>query len=158
MAIYTPPSFCGLHAVLKLKQDLIWNETFIRQGEICEAVDMIGYTYVIQTTGNETHIQHRMKNSIMGDYFDIVDGGVKDWIDDTVKETYSCKAVQIKDLTIRVSKNESFVIPKGSEFYCVKDESDVNTYWDLYEVASLERVLRLKHEEFLEHMEVMREG
>lgn len=127
--IYLPSLFCGEKAKLRLKKNLDWEDLFIKKGESCTVKEIIGYTYVI--TFESTDESHRVKNSIMEEYFGIVDEGIKNWI---VKDTELLRKVNPR----KVKLNEDLVfkdfiiIKDGKEFYPLEDIShDGRRFWDL---------------------------
>ncbi|WP_211748646.1 hypothetical protein [Paenibacillus sp. Marseille-Q4541] len=68
------------------------------------------------------------------------------------EKTMKCSLV--KDIKIRINKQEVFLIEKGKIYFCLKDLSEEGRiFWDLFEVETYDKTLRLKNEEFIEHME-----
>lgn len=158
MAIYIPPLYCGFEARLKLIKYLIWNDLFIPKNEECKVVDIIGWTYIISPLESKGTIQHRMKNSIMNDYFEIIHTGVKPWIEENKNliSERTTKGLLVKDIKIHINKREVIMIEKGKIYYCLKDQAeDGRIFWDLIEEETYDKTLRLKNEEFLEHMEIL---
>lgn len=158
MAIYLPPLYCGYDARLKLIKDLIWNDLFLPKDKECRVVDIIGWTYIICPLGSNGTIEHRMKNSIMSDYFEIIDDGIKPWIEEnklSISEK-TLKSILVKNIKIHINKRETICIEKGKTYYCLKDQaSDGRIFWNLIEEKTYDKTLRLKNEEFKEHMEIL---
>ncbi|MCM3038790.1 hypothetical protein M3201_03625 [Paenibacillus motobuensis] len=157
MAIYLPPLYCGYEARLKLIKDLMWNDLCISKNEECKVVDIIGWTYIISPIDSKGTIEHRMKNSIMSDYFEIIENGIKPWIEENkhlICEK-TLKSLLVKDIKIHINKRESILIEKGKRYYCLKDRAeDGRIFWNLIEEETYDKTLRLKNEEFLENMEI----
>jgi len=149
MPIYLPPLFCGENAKLRLKKSIDWEELFIQEGELCRVDEIIGYTYLITFTSiNESH---RMKNSIMEEYFEIINEGNKDWIQkdtDKIRKVNPRKVELKEDLIIK----DIIKINVGKEFYPIEDIShDGRKFWDLYDAMTNERILRLRDDEFVRY-------
>lgn len=154
MAIYLPPAFCGEEAELKLKKDLIWNDLFVACGEVCRVEDMIGYTYIISPLSSLGKVKHRMKNSIMNDYFEIINIGRKPWMEENKQsiQVDTPKREMVKDIPIPIGKSRKIIIGKGKVYYCLKDQAeDGRIFWDLIEEETFERTLRIKDSEYKEY-------
>ncbi|MEI5909297.1 hypothetical protein WAK64_19800 [Bacillus spongiae] len=149
MRIYLPPLFCGENAKLRLKKNLEWRDLFIQEGEICTVKETIGYTHVL--IFNNLNVSHRMKNSIMKEYFDIMDEGVKDWIEPNTKLIREAKAKIVtlkKDLVIKGYTT----IEEGKEFYPIDyQKHDGRKYWNLYDATTKERILNLRDDDFTQY-------
>lgn len=154
MAIYLPPAFCGEEAELKLKKDLIWNDLYIECGEVCRVEEIIGYTYIISPLSSLGKVKHRIKNSIMNEYFEIITTGHKPWIEENRKriEPDTPKREMIKDIPIYIGKNKKMIISKGKVYYGLKDQvEDERIFWDLIEEETFERTFRIKNSEYEEY-------
>ena len=153
MAIYLPPYFCGEDAQLKLKTDLIWQDLHIPCGELCLVEDLIGYTYVISPISSQGKIKHRMKNSIMANYFEIIEKGNEPWNEEnkTAIQKGAPKSKMVKDIKIYISRDEVIMIDKGKTYYCLKKENDREIYWELIEENTFETTLKVKDKEYREY-------
>ncbi|MEQ8198761.1 MAG: hypothetical protein ABRQ27_12255, partial [Clostridiaceae bacterium] len=79
--IYLPQSFCGKNAKLQVKKDLFLDDLFLSKDTICNVLDIVGYAYIILPENSSIHVPFRLKNSLMNEYFYILDSGVKPWIE-----------------------------------------------------------------------------
>jgi hypothetical protein len=84
-------------------------------------------------------------------YFDIETSGVRDWINEDKKLVNEVNPPKIhlkKELVIKSVVS----FPKGKEFYAIPDTSNYDKkFWDLYDVSTYERILRLKDSEVKEY-------
>lgn len=149
MPIYLPPLFCGENAKLRLKKDIKWEELFIQKGEVSRVDEIIGYKYLITFT--RVNESHKMKNSDMEEYFEIINDGEKHWIKkdtEMIRKINPRKVELKKDLVIKDVIN----INAGNEFYPFEDIShDGRKFWDLYDAMTNERILRLRDDEFVHY-------
>lgn len=146
--IYLAPSFCGKNAKLQLKKDLLCDDLFLPKDTTCIVKDIVGYAYIIATINSNCQETFRIKDGIMEEYFYILDPGVKPWIEEDTRKIKSknlSTVSLIKDLSIK----NVITLKAGTEFFPVEEvTNNGKIYWDLYDVKTYERTLRLSDDEF----------
>ncbi|MFZ6664706.1 hypothetical protein [Peijinzhouia sedimentorum] len=149
MAIYFPPLFCGQGTTLKASKDFEIefedkDTMIISTGDKCIVDDIIGYGYNIKK--NNTDKVFRIMNSLMSDYFDIIDKSEPDNDLDNYnrKDKEGIVITLQKDFEIK----DVVKILKGQQFLHFIDTNRDGIFHDLFSPDGKDKTLRMKDTEF----------
>ena len=152
MAIYFPKLFCGQGTTLKARKDFEINLEdgdimTISTGDKCVVDNIIGYGYNIKK--NKADKEFRIMNSLMPDYFDIIDKvePANDLESFDRKDSEGNMITLRKDFAIK----DVVTLSKGKQFLHFIDANEEGIFHDLFSIDDRNKTLRMKNPEFEEY-------